>query len=180
MQKDKTAVGTKSNTQPSFCFLWGGVDGTNGENRENREDRINGTNETNEINEINGTNEINGKLPIKRSAPIYPIKRSAPIYPIKRSAPIYPIKRSAPIYPIKRSVTHLSHQAQRPHLSHQAQRYPFIPAPIHLIQRTISCQKGLDLAYRKSECPRIVQIVQPRVINFLRCAADDSLSQEIQ
>ena len=116
--------------------------GANGENRENREDRINWINGTNEIN------EINGKVPIKRS------------------------------------VTHHSHQVQRPHLSHQAQRYPsftssaappfipssaappFIPTPAHLIQRTISCQKGSDLAYRKSECPRIVQIVQPRVLSF--------------
>ena len=127
-----------------------GGGGGNRENRENREDRTNGINGINGTNEIN---EINGKLPIKRS------------------------------------VTHLSHQAQRPHLSHQAQRYPsipsseappFIPAPAHLIQRTIYRQKESDLAYRKSECPRIVQIVQPRVINFLRCAADDSLSQEIQ
>ena len=77
MQKDKTAVGTKSNAQPSFFY--GRVDGANGIKGTNRKDRINGT------NEINETNEINGKLPIKRSAPIYPIKRSAPIYPIKRS-----------------------------------------------------------------------------------------------
>ena len=66
MQKDKTAVGTKSNTQPSFCF-YGLVDGANGIKGTNRKDRINGT------NEING---INGKLSIKRSAPITPIKRS--------------------------------------------------------------------------------------------------------
>ena len=34
-------------------------------------------------------------------------------------------------------------------------------------EKEISCQKGLDLAYRKSEHPRIVQEVQPRVLNFL-------------
>ena len=44
-----------------FVF-YGRVDGANGKNRENRKDRI------------NGTNGINGKLPIKRSVPIYPIK----------------------------------------------------------------------------------------------------------
>ena len=34
-------------------------------------------------------------------------------------------------------------------------------------EKLICCQKGLDLAYRKSEHPRIVQEVQPRVLSFL-------------
>ena len=61
---------------------------------------------------------------------------------------------------------------------------PIVPiVPINstsISEKEISCQKGLDLAYRKREHPRIVQEVQPRVLSFLRCAADDPLSQEIK
>ena len=43
---------------------------------------------------------------------------------------------------------------------------PIVPRIPPQSARNICCQKGLDLAYRKSEHPRIVQEVQPRVLSF--------------
>ena len=45
----------------------------------------------------------------------------------------------------------------------------FIPVCTTLI----CCQKGLDVAHRKSECLGIVQEVQPEALNFLGWVADD-------
>ena len=45
--------------------------------------------------------------------------------------------------------------------------------------KRISCQKGLGLAHRKSECLGIVQEVQPEALNFLGWVENDPFSQEI-
>ena len=55
----------------------------------------------------------------------------------------------------------------------------FSPDLASKLHDLISCQKGLGLAHRKSECLGIVQEVQPEALNFLGWVENDPLSQEI-
>ena len=74
--------------------------------------------------------------------PYQPHRAKRPYRPHKT-----PSSEALLIFPIKRSVTHLPHQAKRYPSLPSSVSAPIYPSPYHLLQRTISRKKGLDLAY---------------------------------